>query len=89
MTQKQEAQKRNILSSIPILKFFDKKDEINVLSTVDNENNLRTSQPKKSLYQCQHYSKSYKNELPFTKHISKCSTPDDEASPKDENMICM
>ena len=52
----QEAQ--NILSSIPILKLVD-KTKIDVL-TVDNENNLRTSQPKKASCQCQHCSKSYK-----------------------------
>ena len=40
----QETQERNILSSIPILKFIDEK-EIDVLA-VDNENDLRTSQPK-------------------------------------------
>ena len=45
----QEAQ--NILSSIPILKLID-KTKIDVL-TVDNENNLRTSQPKKASCQCQ------------------------------------
>ena len=84
----QEAQEINVFS-IPILKFTDKKDKIDILVTVDNENNFRTSQPKKALYQCQHCSKSYKKELPFTKHISNCSTPDDEASPKDENMIGM
>ena len=47
----QETQERNILSSIPILKFIVEK-KIDVL-TADNENNLRTSQPKKTLYQCQ------------------------------------
>ena len=83
----QETQERNILSSIPILKFIDKK-EIDVL-TADNENNLRSSQPKKALYQCQHCSESYKKEFPFAKHISKWSTPDEEASSKDENMIGM
>ena len=40
----QETQERNILSSIPILKFIDEK-EIDVLA-VDNENDLGTSQPK-------------------------------------------
>ena len=44
----EEAQERNILLSAPILKLIDKK-EIDVL-TVENENNLSTSQPKK-LYQ--------------------------------------
>ena len=44
----EEAQERNILLSVPILKLIDKK-EIDVL-TVENENNLGTSQPKK-LYQ--------------------------------------
>ena len=44
----EEAQERNILLSVPILKLIDKK-EIDVL-TVENENNLSTSQPKK-LYQ--------------------------------------
>ena len=83
----EEAQERNILSSTPILKFIDEKD-IDVL-TVENENNLSTSQPKKALYQCQHCSKSYEKELPFAKHISKCSTPDDKTSPKDESMIGM
>ena len=83
----QETQERNVLSSIPILKFIDEK-EIDVL-TVDNENNLRTSQPKKALYQYQHCSKSCKKDLPFEKHISKCSTPDEEVSSKDESMIGM
>ena len=81
---KQETQERNILSSIPILKFIDEK-EVDVL-TVNNKNNLRTSQP---LYQCQHCSKSCKKELPFAKHILKCSTPDEEASSKGESMIGM
>ena len=40
----QEAQEGNILSSVQILKFIDEK-EIDVL-TVDNENNIRTSQSK-------------------------------------------
>ena len=40
----QEAQEGNILSSVQILKFIDEK-EIDVL-TVDNENNMRTSQSK-------------------------------------------
>ena len=40
----QEAQEGNILSSVQILKFIDQK-EIDVL-TVDNENNMRTSQSK-------------------------------------------
>ena len=44
----EEAQERNILLSVSILKLIDKK-EIDVL-TVENENNLSTSQPKK-LYQ--------------------------------------
>ena len=83
----EEAQERNILSSIPILKLID-EEAIDVL-TVENENNLSTSQPKKNLYQCQHCGKSYKKELPFAKDISFCSTPNDETSPKDENMIGM
>ena len=83
----EEAQERNILSSIPILKLID-EEAIDVL-TVENENNLSTSQPKKNLYQCQHCGKSYKKELPFAKDISFCSTLDDETSPKDENMIGM
>ena len=40
----QEAQEGNILSSVQILKFIDQK-QIDVL-TVDNENNMRTSQSK-------------------------------------------
>ena len=83
----EEAQERNILSSIPILKFIDKK-ETDVL-IVENENNLRTSQPNKGLYQCQHSSKSYKKEFLFARDISKCSTPDDEISLKVESMIGM
>ena len=63
----QEAQETNILSSIPILKFIYGK-VIDGL-TVDNENNMKTSQPKKALYMCQHCSESYKKELPFAKHI--------------------
>ena len=72
----QEGQERNILSSIPILKFIGEK-EIDVF-TVDIKNNLRTSQPK---------TKSYKKELLFAKHISKCSTTDEEASSKEKSMI--
>ena len=41
----EEAQERNILSSIPILKFIDEK-EIDVL-TVENENNLSTTKQRK------------------------------------------
>ena len=85
--RQQEAQEANILSSIPISKFIYGK-VIDGL-TVDNENNMKTSQPKKALYTCQHCSKSYKKELPFAKHISKCSTPDEEASSKDRSMIGM
>ena len=51
----EEALERNILSSIPILKFIDEK-EIDVLAA-ENENNLSTSEPKKALYQCKHCSK--------------------------------
>ena len=47
----EKAQERNILLSLPILKFID-KNEIDVL-TVENENNLSTSQPRKALYHCQ------------------------------------
>ena len=83
----EEAQEKNILSSIPILKFIDEK-EIDVL-TVENGNNLSTSQPKKALYQYQHCSKNHKKELPFGEHISKRSTPDDKTSPKDNSMIGM
>ena len=83
----EEAQERNILSSIPILKFIDEK-EIDVL-TVENENNLSTSQPKKALYQYQHCSKSSKKELPVAKHISKYLTPDDKTSRKDGSVIGM
>ena len=43
----QEVRERNILSSIPILKFIDEKD-IDVL-TVDTENNFQASQPKRAL----------------------------------------
>ena len=83
----QKAQERNILFSIPILKFIDEK-EIDFL-IVDNENNMRNSQPKKALYLCQHCSKSYKKKLPFAKRISKCSTTDEETSSKDESTIGM
>ena len=48
----------NILFGTPILKFIDEK-EIDFL-TVDNENKMRTNQPKKALYLCQHCSKSSK-----------------------------
>ena len=77
----------NILFGTPILKFIDEK-EIDFL-TVYNENNMRTNQPKKALYLCQHCSKSYKKELPFAKYISRYSTPDEEASSKDESTIGM
>ena len=40
----QEAQEGNILSSVQILKFIDEKE--NDVLTVDNENNIRTSQSK-------------------------------------------
>ena len=48
----EKVQERNILLSLPILKFID-ENEIDGL-TVENENNLRTSQPRKALYHCQH-----------------------------------
>ena len=57
--------------------------------TVDNENNMRTSQPKKALYLCQHCNKKYKKELAFASIYQKFSTPDEEASSKDESTIGM
>ena len=80
----EEAQERNILSSIPIFKFIMKKRSTSLLLKM--KKNLSTSQPKKALYQYKYCSKSYKKELPFSKHISKCSSRDGETSPKDESM---
>ena len=78
----EEALERNILSSIPILKFIDEK-EIDVLAA-ENKITWALANQRKL---CISVNTVAKKELPFAKHISKFSNPDDETSPKDESMI--
>ena len=57
------------ISSVELLKMENDTQQESTIKndtlTVDNENNMRTSQPKKALYLCQHCNKRYKKELAF------------------------